>query len=218
MFEKRFHQLSEVISLCQYTTPDQELNEVQALELFHSYLRQVQNRDGSVYVIGNGGSAGIASHFAIDLLNALEIPAQTLYDSNVMTCISNDYGYDHVFSRPLKLLLKKNDLLVCISSSGNSQNILNGTEVAKKKGASVITLSGFEPHNPLRVLGGLNFFLPIIDYGLVEMGHFFLLHTIIDAWMTPSIPKKTQNLEFCQSQRSRFDPLEAAPIQMDRSD
>ncbi|MCB1110550.1 MAG: SIS domain-containing protein, partial [Chlamydiia bacterium] len=179
MFSKRFSELQNVVSQCEYTSPDHTLSEAQALQLFHAFLMQTQEKDGTVFVIGNGGSAGIASHFAIDLLNALKIPAQTLYDSNVMTCISNDYGYEQIFSRPLDLLLKPNDLLVCISSSGNSQNILNGAAIARTKDIPIITLSGFEPHNPLRSQGDLNLYLPVIDYGLVEMGHFFLLHTII---------------------------------------
>ncbi len=182
MFTKRFSELSEILSKCIYTTQDRTISEEQALQLFHTFLFQEIENKGTVFAIGNGGSAGTASHFSVDLLNALKIPSQTLYDSNVMTCISNDYGYNQVFSRPLDLLLKQNDFLVCISSSGNSQNILNAAAVAKSKDVPIITLSGFEPHNPLRAVGDLNFYLPIIDYGLVEMGHFFLLHTIIDSW------------------------------------
>ena len=182
MFTKRFTELSQVLSKCTYTTQDQVINGEQALQFFHAILLQAIENKGTVFALGNGGSAGIASHFSVDLLNALKIPSQTLYDASVMTCISNDYGYDQVFSRPLDLLLKQNDILVCISSSGNSQNILNAAAVAKSKDVPIITLSGFEPHNPLRAVGDLNFYLPIIDYGLVEMGHFFLLHTIIDSW------------------------------------
>ncbi|MCB1072333.1 MAG: SIS domain-containing protein [Chlamydiales bacterium] len=195
MFTKRLEELSEVMNKCIYSSTDREVTQNQALQIFHSFLLQTKENDGTVFVVGNGGSAGIASHFSIDLLNALKIPSQTLYDSNVMTCISNDYGYDQVFSRPLDLLLKRNDLLVCVSSSGNSQNILNAAAIAKSKDIPIITLSGFEPHNPLRNLGDLNLYLPIIDYGLVEMGHFFLLHTIIDSWnFNPSINKTADSL------------------------
>ncbi|MCB1083936.1 MAG: SIS domain-containing protein [Simkania sp.] len=195
MFTKRLEELSEVMNKCIYSSTDREVTQNQALQIFHSFLLQTKENDGTVFVVGNGGSAGIAHHFSIDLLNALKIPSQTLYDSNVMTCISNDYGYDQVFSRPLDLLLKRNDLLVCVSSSGNSQNILNAAAIAKSKDIPIITLSGFEPHNPLRNLGDLNLYLPIIDYGLVEMGHFFLLHTIIDSWnFNPSINKTADSL------------------------
>lgn len=182
MFSNRFSALADILSKCEFTSPGQDLTEGQALQVFQSFLIQTREKEGTVFVIGNGGSAGIASHFAIDLLNNLKIAAQTLYDSNMMTCISNDYGYEEVFSRPLNLLLKPNDLLICISSSGSSQNILNGAEIAKSKNIPIITLSGFEPCNSLRVMGNLNIYLPIVDYGLVEMGHFCLLHTIIDSW------------------------------------
>lgn len=199
MFIKRFTELSELINKCLYSSSNEELDQTQALHAFHSLLIQTKENNGTVFVIGNGGSAGIASHFSIDLLNALQIPSQTLYDSNAMTCISNDYGYDQVFSRPLDLLLKRNDLLICISSSGNSQNILNAVSVAKSKDLPVITLSGFEPHNSLRNEGMLNFYLPVVDYGLVEMGHFFLLHTIIDLWkFSSSMSTETATLSHAE--------------------
>ena len=140
----------------------------------------IKKNNASVYIVGNGGSAGIASHFCIDLLNALGIATFTLVDSNVITCFSNDYGYENSFSKALEVLIRKNDLLVAISSSGQSPNILRSAAVAKKNCASVVTLSGFKENNPLSEMGDLNFWLDAKDYGLVETGHFFLLHTIID--------------------------------------
>ena len=199
MFSKRLDELYKLLSKAEYSSPQKQLSESGAILAFHSLLRQTEESDGTVFVIGNGGSAGIASHFAIDLLNALKIAAQTLYDSNTLTCISNDYGYEEVFSRPLKLLLKPDDLLICISSSGNSQNILAAAQVAIEKDIPLITLSGFHPKNPLRSMGGLNFYLPIEDYGIVEMGHLFLLHTIIDSWKQISdAPIKTPSLSYAE--------------------
>jgi D-sedoheptulose 7-phosphate isomerase len=182
MFQMRLEHLQEVLHQCSYETAGEKIHANKALRLVHSLLLSVKKNKGIAYVIGNGGSAGIASHFAVDLINALKIASNTLYDSNLMTCIGNDYGYDQIFSSPLKILLQPADLLVAISSSGASKNILNAVEVAKEKQVKVITLSGFLPNNPLRSLGDLNFWLDRRDYGLVEMGHFFLLHTIIDAW------------------------------------
>ena len=139
-------------------------------------------QNGIVYVIGNGGSAGIASHFSTDLIKSLGIPSQTLYDSNLMTCLSNDTGYENVFSYPLEKVLKPHDLLVAISSSGKSPNIVKGAEAALARNTPLFTLSGFSEQNPLRKLGQLNFWVDRCDYGLVETAHFFLLHTIIDLW------------------------------------
>jgi D-sedoheptulose 7-phosphate isomerase len=179
MFSKRLQELSASISCCSYLGEEGGLTEIEALDRFS---RMIAETEGIVYVIGNGGSAGIASHFSNDLMKALQIRSQTLYDSNLMTCLSNDIGYENVFSYPLSHLLRREDLLVAISSSGKSPNILRAVEVALNKGTQVITLSGFRKSNPLSQLGNLNFWIDQCDYGLVEMAHFFLLHTVIDLW------------------------------------
>ncbi len=133
MLLKRWDEIKELLINSSFSLLDQKVDCDQAIHFFHQCLVKIKNAKSKVYVIGNGGSAGIASHFSVDLINALKIPSLTLYDSNVMTCISNDYGYDQVFSHPLCLYLQPTDLLVAISSSGSSQNILNAAKVAKKK-------------------------------------------------------------------------------------
>jgi D-sedoheptulose 7-phosphate isomerase len=105
-----------------------------------------------------------------------------------MTCLGNDYGYEQVFSYPLEKLLKPQDLLVAISSSGKSPNIIKAVETALSVQVSVVTLSGFSSQNPLRSLGDLNFWVNRTDYGLVETSHFFLLHAIVDLWLKHSAP------------------------------
>lgn len=180
MFKKRLSELNHVIQHGVFSTHREQIHAEEALEMAHFLLFQVAKIGGIVYVIGNGGSAGIASHFCTDLLRTVEIASATLTDSNTLTCFANDFGYDHVYKMPLSRNLHSNDLLVAISSSGRSQNIIEAVNVAKEKKTSVITLSGFSPQNPLRALGDLNFWLDSNDYGLIETGHFFLLHTIVD--------------------------------------
>lgn len=182
MFSLRFEELSGALASCSYTTKEGTLTENDALKKAFKVLSLTVFQKGIVYVIGNGGSAGIASHFSNDLMKALSIPSQTLYDSNLMTCLSNDIGYENVFSYPLEKLLKPIDLLVAISSSGKSLNILKAVEVAARRKVPLLTFSGFLPENPLRKMGDLNFWIDRCDYGLVETAHFFLLHTIIDLW------------------------------------
>jgi len=130
--------------------------------------------------IGNGGSASIASHFAIDFLKNARIPALAFNDASFLTCLSNDLGYEQVFAKPIEMLAKKGDILVAISSSGKSKNILEATRMAKKKGCLVITLSGFNSSNPLRKLGDLNFYVPSNSYGYVETIHAAICHCIVD--------------------------------------
>lgn len=180
MFQSRFNTLAKSFKTTQYTLRKELINEMEAFSFFKKVLFQRQKERGVVYVIGNGGSAGIASHFSVDLMKALKIPSMTFFDSNLMTCLSNDLGYEKVFSLPLKRVAKPQDALVAISSSGNSENILKAVEMAKRLGMPVVTLSGFSENNPLRSMGDLNIWIDRSDYGLVEMGHFCLLHCLVD--------------------------------------
>jgi D-sedoheptulose 7-phosphate isomerase len=182
MFLSRFKELKQAVEECECTTRAGGVDPADALKMIHFLLHEVKNQSGIVYVIGNGGSAGIASHFSTDLLKSLEIPSMTLVDSNQLTCFANDYGYEFVYSTPLEMLLKPMDLLIAISSSGRSKNILNACETAQKRKTPIITLSGFSQDTPLRKMGDLNFWLNYSDYGIVETGHFFLLHTVVDTY------------------------------------
>lgn len=134
----------------------------------------------SVYVIGNGGSAGVASHAVVDFVNVAKLRAFTLHEPALMTCMANDYGYENAFSRMLAQMAKPGDVLIAISSSGNSKNIRNAVEQMINRGGVVITLSGFASDNPLRSLGNINIWLNSKNYGLVEIGHQFILHNVAD--------------------------------------
>ncbi len=143
-------------------------------------LRAARERASSVYLVGNGGSAGIASHATTDFVNVVKLRAQTVHDSSLLTCMANDYGYENAFARILYQLAGRDDVLVAISSSGKSANIRNAAATVKQKGGQVLTLSGFERDNPLRAMGDLNIWLDSRDYGFVEIGHQFILHNIAD--------------------------------------
>ncbi len=132
-----------------------------------------------VWLVGNGGSASIASHAAVDLLTA-GIPALTLTDPAMVTCIANDYGYEQVYAYPLSRLLKFDHLLIAISSSGKSRNILNAIGAAERVKAERVTLTGFSPDNPARQLGTLNLWVDSMDYGTVELEHAAILHRLTD--------------------------------------
>ena len=106
-----------------------------------------KEKNSQLFFIGNGGSAAIASHMTADFMKNGGMNTYSLYDNAVITCMGNDYGYEYIFSRPMEFLVRENDLVVAISSSGNSINIINAIDVAKQKGASVITFTGFRPDN-----------------------------------------------------------------------
>lgn len=143
-------------------------------------LARVRKNNDSAYVIGNGGSAGVASHAVNDLVNVAKLRAFTLHDPSLLTCMTNDYGYENAFARILAQIAKPKDVLIAISSSGNSNNIRNAAVQATDSGMFVITLSGFAGDNPLRSLGDINVWLDSRDYGLVEVGHQFILHNMSD--------------------------------------
>lgn len=131
-------------------------------------------------VVGNGGSAAMASHVAVDLTKNAGIRAVNFNEADLLTCLANDYGYEQWVSQALKFYADKEDLAILISSSGSSKNILNGVKTAKELGLQVITFSGFNPENPLRKLGDINFYVESKGYNIVEMSHHVWLLAIVD--------------------------------------
>ena len=148
----------------------------QAITLF---LRQTR-LGGKLMFIGNGASASISSHQAVDYWKRGGLRAMAFNDPTLLTCISNDFGYPHVFEKPIEMFANPNDVLVAISNSGNSPNILNAVQAARSIGCAVVTLSGLRPDNQLRASGALNFYVPAPEYGHVEIAHLAILHCIID--------------------------------------
>jgi D-sedoheptulose 7-phosphate isomerase len=144
-------------------------------------LLLLKKNNRTVYLVGNGGSSGIISHVSIDLINACKIKAHPITDNSIITCLANDYGYERVFSEALSTLITEGDILIAVSSSGNSQNIINAVNTAKNKLATTITLSGFSDENPLRKTGDYNLWIDSSSYGFVEIGHALLLHFITDS-------------------------------------
>jgi D-sedoheptulose 7-phosphate isomerase len=130
--------------------------------------------------VGNGGSAAIASHMATDFSKNGNIRSLALNDSAMVTCLSNDLGYDQVFAKQIEMYVGHGDILVAISSSGRSANIINAVHAARAAHCGIITFSGFNHDNPLRSLGNINFYVDSNRYGFVEIAHLTLCHAILD--------------------------------------
>lgn len=131
-------------------------------------------------LVGNGGSAAIASHHANDFGRNGGLRAITFNDSALLTCLANDFGYDEAFAEALRVHADSGDVLIAISSSGKSPNILHAVLEARKLGLFAITFSGFSADNPLSTLGHLNFYVPSQSYGIVETAHMLMLHGIVE--------------------------------------
>jgi D-sedoheptulose 7-phosphate isomerase len=140
----------------------------------------IKNGVKRIFFIGNGGSNSICSHMMEDFAKIAGFPTFSFSDAALITCFANDYGYENAMAEWLKIHFVEGDLLVAISSSGESKNILNAVDVAAGKG-KVITLSGFKPGNTLSKKGEINFHVNISNYGIVECFHQVILHIILDS-------------------------------------
>lgn len=143
-------------------------------------VRATHDRGNKLMFVGNGGSAGIASHMAIDYSKNGGMRSLAFNDGAALTCLGNDLGYDQVFATQLSLHGQSGDVLIAISSSGRSPNILHAVTAARTRDCRVFTLSGFTPDNPLRSMGDINIYLPSRQYGFVEIGHLAVLHAVLD--------------------------------------
>jgi D-sedoheptulose 7-phosphate isomerase len=139
-----------------------------------------QASNNKLIIIGNGGSASISDHLIVDFVNAAKIRAINFNNSSILTCFSNDYGYENWVDKALGYYADPGDIVILISSSGQSKNILVGASKAMSMGASVVTFSGFSSDNPLRRLGDINFWVNSNAYNIVEMTHHIWLLAIVD--------------------------------------
>jgi D-sedoheptulose 7-phosphate isomerase len=141
-----------------------------------------------VIFVGNGGSAAIASHQAVDYWKNGGMRAIAFNDPALLTCVGNDFGYPHVFEKPIAMFADAGDVLIAISSGGRSENILRAVGAGVAAGCRVLTMSGFRPDNPLRALGELNFYVPSDSYGYVEITHLAVCHCIVDTIIAQAHP------------------------------
>ncbi len=157
-----------------------ELTQDKGFCLWKDLTIRVRNSRNRVFFIGNGASASMASHFAGDLAKNGSILTEVFTDLSLITAIANDISYEQVFSEPLRKKMDVGDMLVAISSSGSSPNILKGVETANELEGVVITLSAMNKKNILRQMGDFNFYVPAQTYGLAETAHATILHYWMD--------------------------------------
>ena len=182
MWKSNIAILSDILD--KLTIHDSQGNRIDQDQGFLSWKNDSLNIRGSnkrVFFIGNGASASMASHFAADLAKNGRINTEVFTDLSLITAIANDISYERVFSEPLKMKMNKGDMLVAISSSGNSPNVLFGVDAAIDRSGIVVTLSAMKENNFLRKKGNLNFYVPAETYGLAETAHAAILHFWMDS-------------------------------------
>ena len=152
----------------------------QGIESIVESIVSLKQGGGKALLIGNGGSAAIVSHVHNDLCKSVGVRAIVFNDAPLLTAMANDDGYQSVFHRPVDLWADSNDLLIAVSSSGESENIVKAATLAKEKGCRLVTFTGFKPTNRLRQLGHVNVYVPASSYGYVEMAHSLIAHCVTD--------------------------------------
>jgi D-sedoheptulose 7-phosphate isomerase len=184
-----FSEMSRVCSAARVSDGDGRPMSLQAgFDWFAEAARRAQATGNKMILIGNGGSAAIASHQAIEYLKNGGVRALALNDGASLTALANDFGYANVFAEQLRMLGRRGDMLVAISSSGQSTNILKAVETARAHDMAVATFSGFRPDNLLRGRGDVNFYVDSTQYGFVEIAHHALIQAILDLCVIPKRP------------------------------
>ena len=148
-----------------------------------SNVPQIKSKKCKQHFVGNGASMAFTNHMALDWTKNGKVISCCYSSAALLTAIVNDLGYDETFSAAIDWYGQPGDLLITISSSGNSKNIINAIKIAHKKKIKVVTFSGLRPDNLSRKLGDLNFYVPAKTYGIVECAHQVLLHLWLDQFM-----------------------------------
>lgn len=177
---------TEVIDGLQHTTVTRQgevISMDEGMKLWSDHAYDTQQKSGMLFFCGNGASATMAEHMSHDWFQNARINTYTCSETSHITAISNDVSFENVFAYRIERILTEKDILVTISSSGNSPNIIRAIEEARKKGAFIVTLSGKDGDNKSRQMGDLNFYVPLDTYGLVESAHAVLLHCVLDAYL-----------------------------------
>ena len=157
-----------------------KLDTNETLDLIIKKFQQAKIKKKKLILIGNGGSAAVCGHISEDFTKVGKIRAINFNDGPFLTCLSNDYSFEQVFEKAIEFHADAGDILIAISSSGNSMNIRNGVKSAKKKKCWTITLSGFKNDNALSKMGDLNIYTPTSNYGITESSHEIILHYLLD--------------------------------------
>jgi D-sedoheptulose 7-phosphate isomerase len=147
---------------------------------FYKLAVKIRRGSGKLIFAGNGASAAIASHCAVDFTKNADVRAVTFNDAGLITCFANDYGYGHWVEQALNYYADSKDAVVLISSSGKSPNIVNAARIAKRKGLKMVTLTGFSKQNPLKKIGDINLWVDSTSYNIVECTHMLWLTTVVD--------------------------------------
>lgn len=178
MFTQNLH---SVLSTAVFTGYEgSPLSFTEGIAQFLAFIDSVRSRERQAFFIGNGASSTMSSHYAADIGKLACMRTQAFTDAALLTATANDVSFERIYADPLKRQALPGDLLIAISSSGNSGNILAAVDEAHNLGCHVFTVSAMQASNQLRVMGHLNFYVDASTYGLAESAHAAALHYLTD--------------------------------------
>ena len=155
--------------------------DVSQLEKISKLFFKIKKSKKKIIICGNGGSAATASHVAVDLTKNAKIKSVTFNEYDLITCFANDYGYEKWISQSINFYAEKGDILVLLSCSGNSKNLVNANKAAIKKGLKIISLTGCKKNNKLNsIRSNLRIWVDSKEYNIIEIIHHMILLFIID--------------------------------------
>jgi len=147
---------------------------------FGQILLSIKKKKKKILIFGNGAGQSISNHFAVDLTKNSNIKCLSFNEGNHITCYANDYGFVNWILKTINKFYEKGDLVILISSSGESKNILNAAKFCKKNEIKFITFSGFKKNNKLSNYGQINFWVNSLSYNIVEVTHLYILLVAVD--------------------------------------
>ncbi len=177
MSEKQFLQnyFKNLISLFNHEKYLDDLLKVKQI------LKETNKQGKKTMIFGNGGSAAIASHFSVDMTKNARVRCTNYNESDLLTCFSNDFGYEHWVEKTIEYYADTGDALILISAGGNSANMVNGAKKAREKNLDkIITFTGNDKNNSLSKLGDINFWVDSKSYNHIENVHQILLLSLVD--------------------------------------
>ena len=171
--------MNTVMQLLAETAVDERGREMLPDEGFRSLAEKMtltRHNRNRVFLIGNGPGASLASHFAAELARNAQVLTEVFNDSVNLSAIANEMGYEWVFAEPLRRRARKGDVLICFGSSGRAPNLQKAVDFANRLEVCTVTLSAFEPDNPLRQMGVLNFYVAAKTHSDTDSCHHILMH------------------------------------------
>ena len=157
-----------------------ESADLESLKESIKIINDCSAKNGKLILVGNGGSAAMASHVSVDFTKTANIRAVNFNEADLITCFGNDYGYENWVAKAIEAYADTNDVVILVSSSGSSKNIINGATKSVSMKLTTVTLTGFDYDNPVKKIGDINLWVDSSSYNVVEMTHHIWLLAMVD--------------------------------------